>query len=321
MQERFFNILNQRFGKKLVLDTMMEHFMLKKGAAYKRMNGTSILSVSELNFLADHFNVSLDTMLQRESFLSFQHPFMDTSKVDFLEQYAYYLKPLSRSKGSKLIYMANEIPVFYYFSHQHIFNFLTHIWEYIHLDSPTLRIPAKTDNIKALEELRNEVENHYTNHEVTEIWNSNMLSNLYQQISFAITIRAFENLDTIDKIIMDLKDLINNLMQKATKGQQNENPDSKINVYLNEFGNYLNLVYFNSEKFSTSFIGLDIPHFIMSHSESFNTFAHAWLQKIMKRSILISGAGYQFRELFFIKMEKDFSDFVEKVDKLTAVYY
>ena len=70
-----------------------------------------------------------------------------------------------------------------------------------------------------------------------------------------------------------------------------------------------------------TFVGFDMPHFVVSYNEKFYDFSKSWIEKIRKRSILISSEGYQFRELFFLKLNKDFEDFKERVDKLVNVYY
>jgi len=49
--------------------------------------------------------------------------------------------------------------------------------------------------------------------------------------------------------------------------------------------------------------------------------SNKWVNKIRKRSVLISSEGYQYRELFFRKMEKDYEDFKNNVEKLVETYY
>ena len=217
--------------------------------------------------------------------------------------------------------MANEIPIFYYFSHKYVFNFLLSVWNHLHWDEERLSIKENQSITPQLEYLRSEISNFYESHPVTEIWNSNMLSNLYQQILFAVTIRAFEDIRFIRNLTIDIEKLINRLQELAGTGQKSGKNTSNVTIYLNEFGNYQNLALYQSEKMSVSFVGFDMPHFVVSYNEKFHEFSNQWIDKIRKRSILISSEGYQFRELFFLKMNKDFEDFKERVDKLVAVYY
>lgn len=322
-QSKFFNYISNRRSKDEVLHTIMESLFIKKGAAYKRMNGDTALTAEEMAIIAYRLNLSIDTALRSPKFVSFEHPFMDhNTSIDFLDRYAFYLKPLLSNMGeSKLTYMANEIPIFYYFSHKYIFNFLLGIWNHLHWDQERLVIRENEGISSQLEHLREEISNYYESHPVTEIWNSNMLSNLYQQILFSITIRAFEDQRFVNSLIVDIEKLINRMQDLAGTGQKSSNEDSNITIYLNEFGNYQNLALYSSQKFSTTFVGFDMPHFIVSHDEKFYEFSKKWITKIRKRSILISSEGYQFRELFFLKMNKDLEIFKDRVEKLMGVYY
>lgn len=323
-QQQFFKYITNRRSKEELMHTVMESLNIKRGAAYKRINGETALTVEEMIKISDKFKISLDTALGSPDFMSFEHPFIEkNTSIDFLDRYAFYLKPLlDKNQGeSTLTYMANEIPIFYYFSHKYVFNFLLAVWNHLHWEEEKLIIKENISITPHLEHLRNEVKNYYESHPVTEIWNSNMLSNLYQQILFSITIRAFEDQQFIKSLILDIEKLINRMQELAGTGQKSYSEKSNITIYLNEFGNYQNLALYNSEKMSTSFVGFDMPHFIVSYNKKFYEFSRQWIEKIRKRSILISSEGFQFRELFFLKMTKDFDTFKERVDKLMGVYY
>lgn len=322
-QSKFLQYIIRRKSKRELLDALQTHLHIKSGAAYKRISGDTAMTADEMVSLAHHFGFSLDTALGSEKFISFEHPFMKhDSSIDFLDRYSFYLKPLLANTGSsKLTYMANEIPIFYYFSHRYIFNFLLSIWNHLHWDEAALRVTENQAITPQLEYLRGEIASYYESHPVTEIWNSNMLSNLYQQILFSITIRAFDDLGFVKNLIVDIEKLIARLQQLAGTGLKSGKQSSNITIYLNEFGNYQNLALYESEKMSVSFVGFDMPHFIVSYNKGFHTFSQDWITKIRKRSLLISSEGYQFRELFFLKMNKDFVAFKDRLEKLIAVYY
>jgi len=152
-----------------------------------------------------------------------------------------------------------------------------------------------------------------------------MLNNLYQQIIFCITIRAFKDESFVGRLITDIEKLINHLRDIAISGvaavDNAGRSDIELKIYLNDFGNYLNLVLYKSKYIRTSFIGYDYPQFIVSHNKQFYDFSMDWINKIKKRSALISSEGFQYRELFFIKMENDFKYFKERVEKLMGIYY
>ena len=60
-QQKFFSILDKRNNKNhKIIHDVMDILDIKKGAAYKRMNGTTAMPLDEVIKIADHFNLSLD---------------------------------------------------------------------------------------------------------------------------------------------------------------------------------------------------------------------------------------------------------------------
>ena len=327
LQSKFFKDLADQNDQSSIVDETMEVLNLKRAAVYKRMNGDTAMTTAELISVADHFECSLDTMFFQNQFISFRHPFMQmptTKSIDFLELISGYLETLRSQKNSELTYMANELPFFYYISRKYIFNFQLSIWNHLHWEEGALTINENAHLDKSIETFRTEIADYYDSHPVTEIWNSNMLSNLYQQIIFCITIRAFSDIAFLDKLMMDIQNLIQHLKKIAVEGIRKSYGDKEqvdLNIYLNEFGNYLDIILYSGQNFQSTFIGFDYPQFIVTKSQRFYQYANQWTQKIKKRSVLISSEGFQLRELFFIKMEKDFNDFTYRVDNLIKVYY
>lgn len=61
----------------------------------------------------------------------------------FLNQFQKFIEPLKKRalpEKVKLSYLANELPVFYYFGHKYIFNFLMPVWRHLHWDEMNLEI-------------------------------------------------------------------------------------------------------------------------------------------------------------------------------------
>ncbi len=306
----------------------MEALQLGRGAVYKRMNGSTALTASEMVSLAKHFRVSLDDVFQTNKYMSFFHPFWKdtkTTKMDFMDRFAYYFKPIATHEHSHITYLANELPVTYYFSHKSIFRFLVSIWNHLHWDEKDrLTIDENMVIDAKMEKLRNEITIYYSGSPVIEIWNSNMLSNLYQQVYFCITIRAFQSADFIQRLLNDIDRLINQLRQVALSGKHhlsNDEENNDLKIYLNEYGNYANVLLYESEKFKGAFVGMDMPQFMISYNPHFYENASRWIDNIKQRSVLISSEGLQYRELFFLKLENDFKAFKERVEKLMGVYY
>ena len=318
-QKKLFETLKQRLGsnKSSLIHRVQEALHLKKSTAYKRINCSSTLSVDELVSLSEDMQFSLDDIFFNHKHITFKHPFVNEpeNRRNFINQFDFYLSPLDRKDGKSLTFLANELPLFYYFNHPHIFHFTVSIWDHLHWSEGRLQIDSALKYDEQLKDFRNLTRQRISNIELVEVWNSNMLNNLYQQIIFSVTIRAFKSIANISSLIEDINQLILEL-KRATE-QKRDN----LTIYLNEFGNYLNMVTYNSNSMKSTFVAVDYPKFIVSENPQFYEFSQDWINKIKRRSVLISGEGYQYQELFFRKMETDFADFKNRVEKLIGIYY
>ena len=324
-QKRFFDFVSERHSSEEVLHTTMEVLHLGKGAVYKRMNGSTALTASEMVQLAKAFRISLDNIFQNESYMPFFHPFWkkdNASSIDFVDRFAVYLKPTTGHNSSSITYLANELPINYYFSHKYILHFLISIWNHLHYNEAKLIIDETVSIDKRMESLRSEIQYNYKSQKVTEIWNPSMLNNLYQQIVFCITMRAFPDANFIGLLLKDIERLIGTL-QKVTSPESKDIPEKghPPRIYLNEFGNFVNILLYDSDDIQSAFIGIDMPHYMITYSPSFVKQAKVWVENIKRRSVLISSEGFQYRELFFHKLEKEYDAFKDRVEKLIAVYY
>ena len=202
----------------------------------------------------------------------------------------------NEEEESKIIYLANELPVFYYLEYDSIFKFLVAIWNHLHWSQQELTINNQAPIQPEILQLRNRIIGHYHSRQVTEIWNSNMLANIFQQILFAISIKAFKDQTFIAQLIGDLEHLLKNLKQLAFAENRHDHPlHGKIQVYINEFGNYQNMVLFEALDLRATGIGFDMPQFMISHDQALYDYSKKWVDKIKRRSENITSGGYRFR--------------------------
>jgi hypothetical protein len=329
IQQKFFSELKGRRNQKTFIAEVMQALDIKNGAVYKRMSGETALTLEESLILSERFKVSLDSITEEQKFISFMHPFgkkENATSDKFVSQFKKFFAPLKEIENDvELTYLANELPIFYYFGHKYILNFLMSIWQHLHWKEAPLSIGDSSLYEEVSKQFHTDILTYYYRYKVTEIWNSNMLNNLFQQIIFCITIRAFENAQFINMLINDIANLISHLRSVSTEGAKSikgtQVEGSELRIYLNDFGNYLNILQFDSKEIQSTFIGYDYPQFLVSSNKDFFLNSKEWINKLKKRSVLISSEGYQYRELFFIKMETDFKNFKDRTQKLMSIYY
>ena len=147
-----------------------------------------------------------------------------------------------------------------------------------------------------------------------------MFSNLFQQIKFCVTINAFENQDFVEKLLIDIEQLIESLKKIASEGQRHSRQENKkvdLKIYLNEFGSHQNIIIHEGDRYKSTFLGFDYPHYIVTESEDFYKYAQTWIDKIRQKSVLISAEAFKDRELYFQNLETKFKQF--KLDIQTSL--
>lgn len=270
IQSQFFKHLAETNPDQTIVTQIMELLNLQKGAVYKRMNGDTALTASELIHIADHFGQSLDDIFYKQKFISFSHPFMKMEKTkseDFLSLINGYLQVLKEESPSELVYLSNELPFFYSISRRYIFSFLYSVWDHLHWEEGGLKISNVGRIDKNVEIFRRGISEYYDSQPVTEIWNPHMFSNLFQQIKFCVSISAFDNVDFIKGLLSDIEQLIQHLKDIANVGHRKKNGTDvtvDFKIYLNEFGSYQNLIVYKTNGQQLTFLGFDYPQFIVA---------------------------------------------------------
>lgn len=323
-QEKFFQFLSHRLGKKVVLQEAMSQLHLQRAAVYKRLNNDTALSLAEAVKLARHFGVSIDTATELDGYYAFAHPFMHSrSSTSFLQSFSEIMTPTlpNEEMEGALVYLANELPVFYYLSYDHIFRFLIAVWNHLHWSHQELYISNHEPADPVVEALRRQVSDYYYSRRVTEIWNSGMLANLFQQVLFAINIKAFACTAIIEALLHDLDQLFHDLRTVAFSGRRSEGDQKSIQVYINEFGNYQNMVLFSAENLCATGIGFDMPQFIISHDQALHRYSLKWVDKIKRRSVNITTGSYSYSEVFFDQLEDALANFKLKAQRLISIRY
>jgi hypothetical protein len=318
-QRHLFNYLVKRWGADQVLLGTMKALNILKAAAYKRMNGTTALTSHELIVLSRHFNFSMDTIFQPARYYAFTQPFSQTTSADqFIDRFSKFLSPISAlNEKINLTYLASDLPIFHFFSRPYIFSFLFSVWTHEQEVNKSLQIEEQ--NLLHSPNLKNEILHYFSGYPITEIWNYNMLNNLYQQILFAITVKSFKDTEFISRLLEDIKDLFDLL--RSIANEQNNLQDNNRKIYINEFSTYNNIVLLESDTINNTFISYDFPKFIMTWNPEFHAYTKSWIKKIIQRSALISSEGYRQREIFFNKLDKDFKQFEENVKRAIEMYY
>ena len=320
VQEKIFQEIDKnRFGsKKELVSELSELLSINKDAVYRRMRGDTLLSITEVYQLSNHFKFSLDKVndngkahlvARYQTYPVFD---LDTYLTELNEQLDRH-----RKLGDFHFYFnAKELPVFYLFYFPDLLAFKCHFWQQTFFkETNTPRkfksIPLSPDLVK----LGNDFLEAYGHVESTEIWGREILNATLKQIIFFVQTDMMD-VETANYLIDQLDNLVDVLESQAAIGRKGEQK-SPLNIYVNEVLIGDNSVIARNGKTLRTYLSHNIVSRVIIDDESFNNHTFSTFQNIVGKSTLISGTSEISRNYFFKQIRLELNARRKKITALT----
>jgi len=309
-QEIFIKKLKSRVHNKLsFIDLISSILQINYDAAYRRVNNKTSLSLNESIVLAKHFNVSLNVLYnvgEKNSVLVGK-----TAEINSATDLESYLKtshrnfePWLKKESAHVSYCANDLPIFYFLNNSKLSKFKLYAW--LNLLDPTfsankipfIRFKPKVSLLKAAENFGKT----YSQFNITEIWNENILNKTIKQIYHYSEIGLL-SLDDALEITSDLEKIIKKIELDARAGKRQDNVKSaSFTLYHNEIMSLGNNVLIKTadSKLALSPYSL-LSYYIVSNPETCDDLDN-YFKKQLGSSNLLSSTENKGRSLFFNKL-------------------
>ena len=316
LENSFFSKLKENCNKNIsFIDEVAGILDINYDAAYRRIKNKTTLSLSDAIKLANHFNVSLDNLLDRS--LYDKRLIVSYSDENLLfDQFENYYKtilqnftPLHDKKDVNLIYQAKDLPLFYFSRDSLFLKFKTYLALYL-LDKDFSKKNVNFDSFNIpirLEYLIKQFGEIYYNLDITEVWNDSVLEGIIRQIHYFYEIKLL-SYNTALKLCDKLKDIIKQIEIDSFNGYRNNKTLSKFNLYSTPILPLTNNVVI---KTSVKNIFISPYNFINYFTTIDQKFVNKYIQFIenqLENSTLLSKTGVKQRILFF----KPFYKTIEK---------
>lgn len=300
------------------IDLIASALSLSKPAVYKRINGTTSLSINDLAILMKKFDLSFDALIHTDKLsVDFHLPTSGDSVkgfIDFLTPIKRFVLNLSNLKEVSIWHATSELHLFYYFLDKDLTNF-------------KMFLHAKTLwNLKGYEDLKfsmsdfsgshfiaqevNEILEHYFRAPNIELWNENIITNTLNQIKYFLISGYFEKPEESLILCERMRSLIKHLCKMAESGKKYY-PGKDINkdsgdyiLYHNELSYTNNIMLINSPNHDQVFTTYNNPNFMLSDNETLITYTKNWFERVKRLSQPVSLDAHQSRMLLFNQIEK-----------------
>ncbi len=294
-----------------LVDAIAEQLNLSNDSAYRRIRGEKHLTFDEIQILASHFKISLDSFLhlQNES-LIFWGKNIDRHTFDFenyLQGIVRQLEYFIPSTEKQMFYLNKDIPIFHHFMFPELAAFKCYFWSRYDLDYPKYNKNQFLieDYIDIFNKTGKRISELYLQIPSVEIWNLDCINTTIRQIEYYTETRIFKSQQDIETVYDCLEKLVNQIETqveygfKFAPGKPEPENKAKYSVYINDFilGDNTIAVELDGEKMV--FLNHNVINYIMTNNKEFINYTFETLKILLRKSMLISEISERDRQLFF----------------------
>lgn len=288
---------------------------------YRRINGETPLSLSELLMLSKELHISIDSCLhQRDPDIAIfrRNPFI--INMDDVNEYFKStrdtLTGLKHAGDVELFYAARDLPIFYFMSYPTLCKFKVFLW---------LRRPEHDDVLKQddfdynmvdddILSLAAEVGQVYAEIPTTELWTDQTIQNMLRQVKYYFDAGSISTAVAID-ICDELMELLDGI-HRDTAAHSREDPGTRnFNLYYSDFLLLENSVVARVKDQKRAYISYAGINFMSTDHQLFCQQIMDRFDDQKKRSILLSTASDSIRNRFFNRSKQKVNYLKEQVQR------
>ncbi len=305
------HIKNQLPPHLALVDAIAEQLNLSNDSAYRRIRGEKHLTFDEIQILASHYKISLDSFLHLESdSLIFWGKNIDRITFDFekylqgiVRQLEYFI-PFTQKQ---MFYLNKDIPIFHLFLFPELAAFKCYFWGRYDLDYAKFNKDQFLieDYIDIFNTTGRKISDLYLQIPSVEIWNLDCINTTIRQIEYYRETRIFKSQQDIENVYDCLEKLVNHIEKqveygyKFPPGKPEQENKVKYSVYINEFNLGDNTIIVEVDGEKMVFLNHNVINYIMTNKQEFVNYTFEFLKILLKKSMLISEISERDRRLFF----------------------
>lgn len=320
-QQDVFEIIKSKLPSRLKLaDAIMDVLGVSSDSSYRRIRGEKELTFSELMTLCSYFDISVDALLgKQDDHVLFRYNSLDLKDLNnyrtYIKQFDASVQALSGAKEKEIYYTAEDIPIFHFLPFRELTFFKVYVWHNAVAES-NLSYEQFVDQIENKDELFACYDNLYKNYTripSTEIWTTSSLSPILQLFDYYKDIGAFEEKKNPGLLCFQLLQMTERLMQWAEVGKKDGGGDFKLYHSATHPENSFMLLKKDTHLSAT--IKLFTINSIITHDPSFCEETERWINNLMTKSVLLSGASARERFKFFQNMKNRINNLMELCER------
>lgn len=292
------------------VDEIADLLNISNDSAYRRLRGEKQLDLSELQVLARHYHISVDSLMNADggAFL-FRGSLLDGEKTglkEYLQNMLFVVESAVNQPDKRFFLEAKDILPLHHFLIPDLAAFKIFFWSktMMHDENPGQRF--KPEDIPAeLVQIAEKISRTYVQIPATEIWNKQTLNSSLRQVDYLWQSGLLESKAQAIDIYSRMSQMIDHLEQEVAAGEKFVpgtsplgNPEN-FHLYHNEVFMGHNTILTVKHDQMQVFINHNVLNFMLCTDEDFCRYTYRTIQNIMRKSSLISVTNERERARFF----------------------
>lgn len=308
-----------------LVSELCEVLDVSQDSAYRRLRGTTQLTITDISKLCKHYKISFDVFndmdINNVTFAFQELNYSIDSFELYLQSMLKDLNLIKNAKKHKITYACEDIPIFYNYKYPllgayKIFYWMEAILNTNNVDNNKFNLSYVPENIHKLSA---DIYDAYLDIPSVEIWTETTYLSVLKQIEFFWESGRFESDKDVLDILDELKQLLSDIQLQAEVGK-------KLHADTTESGQRADYeLYFSDIEIGNNcvLVDLGITKSVYLGHMSFNTIAtmnkkycdltEQWLNNIIKKSNPVSKVSEKIRYQYFRTAFKKIDEFKARI--------
>lgn len=323
MQEVFIKHLKQIVPANVSLaDDIADILNISNDSAYRRLRNETELSLDETYKICKHYRISADSIFSENvGSVTCNYIKLTDSALNF-ENYLLslltQLQRIQKSENAKVIYAAEEVPIFHSFHSKKLATFKLFYWQRSVLNIEEYQTKKFDWNIipENLLDIATGIHETYNKINSHEIWTNDTIQTTIKQIEYYFESGAFKDKEDAIEVLTELKNMaqsINQYAEDESKSGQKQASGAQFNLYNSDLVIGTNCIHVNADDSVHSYISFNTLNSLTTANRQFCEEIEHWMKNLIKKSTLISGIAEKQRFQFFNKTYKAIDASIERI--------
>lgn len=301
IQSRFLTVVKGLNPNLCFADELVEMLHISRDSAYRRLRGETTMALDEIKIICNRYKISLDSLLMPASgMVSFYHHTVGRDGFtfyDWLKSIDHHLSTLQHSPGTRIDYMAKDIPVFCYFQFPLLSAYKIYCWLKTYLGIDFQDRPFSMEIIpREYLAMGAKIFDRYSSLDSAEIWGEETVLSTLRQIEYHVACGAFSSISDALAIIDSYQEMLENVCASAASGKKGR---GSFLLYRNDLMMTDNAIHLKAGEGRGTLIRHSPSEWLSTLSETYCQESEKRFLHTVSKSELISVSGERERNIYF----------------------